>query len=126
MSDRILHECGLAVVRLLKPLDWYREAHGDLLWGVRRLFLLMEKQHNRGQDGAGIGTVRFDMPPGELFIDRVRSAMRNPIERLFDDVVRPIAGLDEDELAALDGAAHAHAHPLRPRHGHHGEQSGGL
>ena len=72
----------------------------------------MEKQHNRGQDGAGIGTVRFDMPPGELFIDRVRSAMRNPIERLFDDVVRPIAGLDEDELAALDGAALKKAMPL--------------
>ena len=62
MSDRISHECGLAVVRLLKPLDWYREAHGDSLWGLRRLFLLMEKQHNRGQDGAGIGAVRFDMP----------------------------------------------------------------
>ena len=74
MSDRILHECGLAVVRLLQPLDWYREARGDLLWGLRRLFLLMEKQHNRGQDGAGIGTVRFDVPPGELFIDRARSA----------------------------------------------------
>ena len=72
----------------------------------------MEKQHNRGQDGAGIGTVRFDMPPGELFIDRVRSAMRNPIERLFDDVVRPIAGLDDDELAALDGAALKKAMPL--------------
>ncbi|MEE2894504.1 MAG: amidophosphoribosyltransferase, partial [Planctomycetota bacterium] len=112
MSDRILHECGLAVVRLLQPLDWYREHRGDLLWGLRRLFLLMEKQHNRGQDGAGIGTVRFDMPPGELFIDRVRSAMRNPIERLFDDVVRPIAGLDEDELAALDGAALKKAMPL--------------
>ena len=104
MSDRILHECGLAVVRLLQPLDWYREHRGDLLWGLRRLFLLMEKQHNRGQDGAGIGTVRFDMTPGELFIDRARSALRNPIERLFDEVVRPIAGLSSEELDALDGS----------------------
>ena len=103
MSDRILHECGLAVVRLLQPLDWYREARGDLLWGLRRLFLLMEKQHNRGQDGAGIGTVRFDVPPGELFIDRARSAQRNPLERLFDGVVGPLAGLSESELDALDG-----------------------
>ncbi len=104
MSDRILHECGLAVVRLLQPLDWYREHRGDLLWGLRRLFLLMEKQHNRGQDGAGIGPVRFDMTPGELFIDRARSALRNPIERLFDEVVRPIAGLSSEELDALDGS----------------------
>ena len=100
MSDRIPHECGLAVVRLLKPLDWYASEFGDPLWGARRLFLLMEKQHNRGQDGAGIGTVRFDMPPGELFIDRVRSAKRNPIERLFETVMRPTAHLSDAELSA--------------------------
>ena len=130
MSDRILHECGLAVVRLLKPLDWYREAHGDLLWGVRRLFLLMEKQHNRGQDGAGIGTVRFDMPPGELFIDRARSAKRNPIERLFDQVMRPVAGLSEPKLDALDGAELKKRMPLlgelmlgHLRYGTHGGRS---
>lgn len=101
MSDRIPHECGLAVVRLLKPLDWYTTEFGDPLWGARRLFLLMEKQHNRGQDGAGIGSVRFDMPPGELFIDRLRSAERNPIERLFANVMEPTAALDEKALAAL-------------------------
>ncbi len=130
MSDRILHECGLAVVRLLKPLDWYREAHGDLLWGVRRLFLLMEKQHNRGQDGAGIGTVRFDMPPGELFIDRARSAKRNPIERLFDQVMRPIAGLSDAKLDALDAAELKKRMPLlgelmlgHLRYGTHGGRS---
>ncbi len=130
MSDRILHECGLAVVRLLQPLDWYREARGDLLWGLRRLFLLMEKQHNRGQDGAGIGTVRFDAPPGELFIDRARSAQRNPIERLFDDVVRPIDGLSEAELDALDGSELKRRMPLlgelmlgHLRYGTHGGRS---
>ena len=67
MSDRISHECGLAVVRLLKPLDWYRETARRFALGPSRLFLLMEKQHNRGQDGAGIGAVRFDMPAGERF-----------------------------------------------------------
>jgi amidophosphoribosyltransferase len=130
MSDRILHECGLAVVRLLKPLDWYREAHGDLLWGVRRLFLLMEKQHNRGQDGAGIGTVRFDMPPGELFIDRARSAKRNPIERLFDSVMGPIARLSDTQLDALDATELKRRMPLlgelmlgHLRYGTHGGRS---
>ena len=130
MSDRILHECGLAVVRLLKPLDWYREAHGDLLWGVRRLFLLMEKQHNRGQDGAGIGTVRFDMPPGELFIDRARSAKRNPIERLFDSVMGPIGRLSDSQLDALDATELKRRMPLlgelmlgHLRYGTHGGRS---
>ena len=130
MSDRILHECGLAVVRLLKPLDWYREAHGDLLWGVRRLFLLMEKQHNRGQDGAGIGTVRFDMPPGELFIDRALSAKRNPIERLFDSVMGPIARLSDTQLDALDATELKRRMPLlgelmlgHLRYGTHGGRS---
>ncbi|MAC18144.1 MAG: amidophosphoribosyltransferase [Phycisphaerae bacterium] len=130
MSDRILHECGLAVVRLLQPLDWYREARGDLLWGLRRLFLLMEKQHNRGQDGAGIGTVRFDVSPGELFIDRARSAQRNPIERLFDGVVGPIADLSEEALNALDGEALKKKLPLlgelmlgHLRYGTHGGRS---
>ena len=101
MSERILHECGLAVVRLLKPLDHYSRQYGDPLWGLRKLFLLMEKQHNRGQDGAGVGCVRFDMPPGERFIDRLRTAKRNPIERLFDEVMRPIAQASDEELAAM-------------------------
>jgi len=103
MSDRISHECGLAVVRLLKPLDWYREVYGDSLWGLRRLFLLMEKQHNRGQDGAGIGAVRFDMPAGEQFLSRLRSAKRNPIERLFDTVMKPLRNLSMERTDALSG-----------------------
>jgi amidophosphoribosyltransferase len=103
MSDRISHECGLAVVRLLKPLDWYRDEHGDSLWGLRRLFLLMEKQHNRGQDGAGIGAVRFDMPAGEQFLSRLRSAKRNPIERLFDTVMKPLRNLSMERTDALSG-----------------------
>ncbi|MAH65111.1 MAG: amidophosphoribosyltransferase [Phycisphaerae bacterium] len=103
MSDRISHECGLAVVRLLKPLDWYREHYGDSLWGLRRLFLLMEKQHNRGQDGAGIGAVRFDMPAGERYLARLRSAKRNPIERLFDTVMKPLRNLSMEKIDAISG-----------------------
>ena len=101
MSDFIGHECGVAMLRLKKPLEWYQRVHGDPLWGLRRLYLLMEKQHNRGQDGAGLATVRFDMPPGEAFINRARSAKRNPIERLFDDAMGPAAKWSADDLAAL-------------------------
>ena len=78
MSDPIKHECGLAIVRLKKPLAHYRQAHGSALWGLRKLYLLMEKQRNRGQDGAGMATVKFDMPAGEPFLMRLRSAKRNP------------------------------------------------
>ena len=101
MSDDLGHECGVAMLRLLKPLEWFQEVHGDPLWGLRRLYLLMEKQHNRGQDGAGLATVRFDMPPGEVFIDRARTAKRNPIERLFDDALDPIRDLDQDALSSI-------------------------
>ena len=87
MSDFIGHKCGIALVRLKRPLETLREHRGDLLWGLRRLYLLMEKQRNRGQDGAGIATVKFDMPAGEPFLMRLRSAKRNPVERLFDDAL---------------------------------------
>jgi len=97
-----MHECGLALVRLRRPLDHYRRTHDDLAWGLRRLYLLMEKQHNRGQDGAGIAVVKFDMPPGDGFLERERSAKRNPVERLFDEALKDIRALGEGDLAALD------------------------
>ena len=102
MSDTLHHECGLALVRLRKPLDHYRRVHGDVAWGLRRLYLLMEKQHNRGQDGAGIATVKFDMPAGASFMERARSAKRNPVERLFDEALGPLAELSDVEHDALD------------------------
>ncbi|MBB47568.1 MAG: amidophosphoribosyltransferase [Phycisphaerae bacterium] len=101
MGERILHECGLAVVRLRKELSWYRERYEDPLWGLHRLFLLMEKQHNRGQDGAGIGVVKFDMPAGDRFMDRMRSARTNPIERLFDEAMRPAEKLTRTQYREL-------------------------
>jgi amidophosphoribosyltransferase len=65
MSDAIKHECGIALLRLKKPLDFYLQKYGSALYGVNKLHLLMEKQHNRGQDGAGLANIKFDMQPGE-------------------------------------------------------------
>lgn len=101
MSDAIKHECGLALVRLKKPISWFRERTGDPLWGLRRLFLLMEKQHNRGQDGAGIAAVKFDAPAGEPFLVRERTAKRNAIERLFDEAFEPVGKLSIRDLDGL-------------------------
>ena len=101
MSDRLTHECGLALVRLRKPITWFQEQYGDPTWGLRKLYLLMEKQHNRGQDGAGIASVRFDMPAGEPFLERARSGKRNPVERLFDDALTPVRSMSEEALRAI-------------------------
>lgn len=83
MSDRITHECGVAMVRLLKPLSYYQEKYGSPLWGFTKLFLLMEKQHNRGQDGAGVACVKLDMPAGAPFMFRERNIKANPLDRIF-------------------------------------------
>ncbi len=83
MSDRISHECGVALVRLLKPLSYYQEKYGSPLWGFTKLFLLMEKQHNRGQDGAGVACVKLDMPAGAPFMFRERNIKANPLDRIF-------------------------------------------
>jgi len=83
MSDRITHECGIALVRLLKPLSYYQEKYGSPLWGFTKLFLLMEKQHNRGQDGAGVACVKLDVPPGEPYMFRERCVKTNPLDRIF-------------------------------------------
>jgi len=104
VSDFIGHKCGVALVRLKKPLEALRAEHGDVLWGLRRLYLLMEKQRNRGQDGAGMATVKFDMPAGEPFLMRLRNAKRNPVERLFDEAMTPA-----DELTTLELRS---AHPI--------------
>ena len=101
MSDRLTHECGLAMIRLKKPIEWFQSELGDPLWAMRRLYLLMEKQHNRGQDGAGIGVVKRDMPAGEPFIDRMRSAKRSPIERIFAEAMGPANELAPEDLRRL-------------------------
>src|SRR3954463_12032474 len=83
MSDRITHECGVALIRLLKPLSYYQEKYGTPLWGFTKLFLLMEKQHNRGQDGAGVACVKLDMPAGAPFMFRERNIKANPLDKIF-------------------------------------------
>jgi amidophosphoribosyltransferase len=83
MSDFLSHECGVALVRLLKPLSYYQEKYGTPLWGFTKLFLLMEKQHNRGQDGAGVACVKLGLPAGEPFMFRERNVKSNPLDRIF-------------------------------------------
>lgn len=97
MSDQIHHECGIALIRLLKPLDYYKNKYGSLLYGLNKLYVLMEKQRNRGQDGAGVVGVKLDMPPGYKYIDRVRSCDANPIQDVFERIKGQIKeSLDEN------------------------------
>jgi len=105
MSDPIKHECGVALIRLRKPITHFRDHYGDAAWGLRRLYLLMEKQHNRGQDGAGLAVVKFGMPPGERFMIRTRSAKRNALERIFDTVTRGLRDLGDERFADADDLA---------------------
>lgn len=86
MSDFIKHECGLALIRLLKPLDFYREKYGTAFYGLNKLHLLMQKQHNRGQDGAGIGTIKLNVQPGNKYIDRLRSIADQPLKDIFGQI----------------------------------------
>jgi amidophosphoribosyltransferase len=83
MSDSIKHECGIAFIRLLKPLSYYQEKYGTALYGLNKLYLLMEKQHNRGQDGAGIATIKLDVKPGHRYISRYRSMAQNAVADIF-------------------------------------------
>jgi len=86
MSDAIKHECGIALLRLKKPMQYYVDNYGSALYGVNKLHLLMEKQHNRGQDGAGVANIKFDMEPGERYISRTRSIAKSPIQDIFDQI----------------------------------------
>ena len=86
MSDAIKHECGIALIRLKKPLNYYVEKYGSAFYGLNKLHLMMEKQHNRGQDGAGVANIKFDMQPGERYISRSRSIDSKPIQDIFDQI----------------------------------------
>src|SRR5690554_720065 len=86
MSDSIKHECGIAVLRLLKPLEYYKENYGSAFYGVEKMYLLLEKQHNRGQDGAGLASIKFDVKPGERYISRIRSNEQHPIQDIFTQI----------------------------------------
>ena len=86
MSDALKHECGIALVRLLKPLEYYREKYGTAFYGVNKMYLMMEKQHNRGQDGAGLASIKMNVEPGQRYISRIRSNDAQPIQDIFAQI----------------------------------------
>lgn len=86
MSDALKHECGIALIRLLKPLEYYKEKYGTAFYGVNKMYLMMEKQHNRGQDGAGFASIKLDVDPGERYISRIRSNDNQPIQDIFAQI----------------------------------------
>ena len=86
MSDAIKHECGIGHIRLLKPLEFYKKKYGSSFYGINKMYLLMEKQHNRGQDGAGFASIKLDVQPGKRFISRIRSTEKQPIQDVFGKI----------------------------------------
>ena len=101
MSDAIKHECGIALLRLKKPLQYYLDKYGTAFYGINKMQLLMEKQHNRGQDGAGIANIKFDMEPGQRYISRVRSIQKNPIQDVFEQVSARFEQIQDENPALL-------------------------
>lgn len=95
MSDAIKHECGLAFIRLRKNFSYYQQQYGSVLYGLNKLYLLMEKQHNRGQDGAGIATIKLNVEPGYPFLHRMRSNANQPIADLFAQIGKEIAEIEK-------------------------------
>ncbi len=102
MSDNIKHECGIAMVRLLKPLEYYKQKYGTAFYGINKMYLMLEKQHNRGQDGAGLASIKFDMQPGERYISRVRSNDPQPIQDIFKQINSRISELLKENPEVKD------------------------
>lgn len=101
MSDPIKHECGIALLRLKKPLQFYLDKYGTAFYGLAKMHLMMEKQRNRGQDGAGLVNIKFDMTPGERYISRYRSINSNPTQDIFDHVHKKFKIISEENPALL-------------------------
>lgn len=101
MSDAIKHECGIALVRLKKPLEFYLEKYGTAFYGLSKLHLLMEKQSNRGQDGAGVANIKFDMAPGQRYISRYRSVDSKPTQDIFDYIYGRFKSIGEEHPERL-------------------------
>lgn len=97
MSDQIKHECGIAFIRLLKPLSFYQEKYGTALYGLNKLYLLMSKQQNRGQDGAGVATIKLDIPPGQRYISRHRSTSKNAVAEIFEYIQHKFADVQKND-----------------------------
>lgn len=101
MSESIKHECGIALLRLLKPISYYHEKYGTALYGINKLCLLMEKQRNRGQDGAGVVNIKFDVEPGMRYISRYRSASSNALEEIFQKINSRFIDLEKNKPEKL-------------------------
>ncbi|MFT6881943.1 MAG: amidophosphoribosyltransferase, partial [Marinoscillum sp.] len=86
MSDSIKHECGVALLRLRKPLQYYIDTYGSPAYAAKKMYLLMQKQHNRGQDGVGVANIKLDMQPGSRYISRYRTTVQQPIEEIFGKI----------------------------------------
>lgn len=104
MSDSIKHECGVALIRLLKPLSFYQKKYGTALYGLNKLYLLMEKQHNRGQDGAGIATIKLDVKPGNRYISRHRAMGPGAVSEIFEYVQNKFADVQKNTPELLKDA----------------------
>ncbi len=104
MSDQIKHECGIALIRLLKPLTYYQEKYGTSLYGLNKLYLLMEKQHNRGQDGAGIATIKLDMKPGNRYISRYRAMGSKAVSEIFEYVQKKFVDIQQHDPEKMKDA----------------------
>jgi len=104
MSDQIKHECGVAFIRLLKPLSYYQQKYGTALYGLNKLYLLMEKQHNRGQDGAGVATIKLDIEPGKRYISRHRSMAPNAVSDIFEYVQKKFADIQKTTPEKMEDA----------------------
>ena len=102
MSDALKHECGVAMLRLLKPLEFYKEKYGTSFYALKKMYLLMEKQRNRGQDGAGMANVKLDTPAGKRYISRKRSTTTNPIQDLFAQINQRFINLEESDPKKLE------------------------
>lgn len=90
MSDFLKHECGVAAIRLLKPLSYFQDKYGSTLWAFNKLLILMEKQYNRGQDGAGIGCVKLNMPLGQPYLFRTRDASKDALTTIFNGQIKKL------------------------------------
>ena len=102
MSDPVKHECGIAFIRLLKPIEYYLAKYGTTLYGLNKLSLLMEKQHNRGQDGAGIACVKLDVDPGVRFMNRLRSNSASAINDIFNRIYNDLKQVKSTNSALLN------------------------
>lgn len=110
MSDDIKHECGLAFIRLRKPFSYYQQQYGTVMWGLNKLYLLMEKQHNRGQDGAGVAAVKLNVEPGFPFLQRIRSSANQPIVDIFTTINNEVRELEkyQPDIATHPGLMKGH------------------